>query len=64
MFFCSSSGFSEKLELCGREDFFCSLSDLGEKITSMRSGGDFVPRFPKRGDCAKKVEDLCFRPTA
>ena len=25
----------------------------------IKSGGDFVPHFPKRGDCAKKVEDPC-----
>ena len=37
--------------------FFCALPDFIGKITLMRSGSGFIPHFPKKGNCAKNVED-------
>ena len=54
----SSRDVGRKLELCMHEDlFFYSSSGFTRKITSMRLGGNFVPHFPKRDNCANKVED-------
>ena len=59
-FFWSAPEFNEKMKLCGRENlFFWSSSKFGGKITWTPSGcqgGNSMLHFPKRGDCAKKVE--------
>ena len=43
-----------KCSSADEKTFFCSSPDFSGKIHQCAQGGDFIPHFPKRSDCAKR----------